>query len=52
LLFATLGSPVLVGRVRGAGDLIFVPGSRPMRDINHKSDGRLPLLSTRLVVTF
>ena len=32
-------------------ELILVLGSQPAGDVNHKPDGRLPLLSTRPAVT-
>jgi len=32
-------------------ELILVFGSQPAGDVNHKRDGRLPLLSTRPAVT-
>jgi len=32
-------------------ELILVFGSQPAGDVNHKPDGRLPLLSTRPAVT-
>ena len=44
------GSPYSItdGRVP---ELIPVLGSQPAGDVNHKPDGRLPLLSTRPAVT-
>jgi len=36
---------------RRVQQLIPVIGSQPAGDLNHKPDGRLPLLSTRPVVT-
>ena len=36
---------------RRVPELITVLGSQPAGDVNHKSDGRLPLLSVRPAVT-
>jgi len=44
------GSPYLITE-RRVLDLIPVLGSQPAGDVNHKPDGRLPLLSARPVVT-
>ena len=39
------------GTERRVPELIRVLGSQPAGDVNHKPDGRLPLLSTRPAVT-
>jgi len=44
------GSPYSITE-RRVPELIPVLGSRPAGDVNHKPDGRLPLLSTRPAVT-
>ena len=44
------GSPYSITE-RRAPELIPVLGSQPAGDVNHKPDGRLPLLSVRPAVT-
>ena len=44
------GSPYSITE-RRVPELIPVLGSQPAGDVNHKPDGRLPLLSTRPAVT-
>jgi len=44
------GSPYSITKHR-VPELIPVLGSQPIGDMNHKPDGRLPLLSTRPAVT-
>jgi len=44
------GSPYSITE-RWVQELIPVLGSQPAGDVNHKPDGRLPLLSTRPAVT-
>jgi len=44
------GSPFLITECR-VPELILVLGSQPAGDVNHKPDGRLPLLSARPAVT-
>jgi len=44
------GSPYLITE-RRVPELIPVLGSQPASDVNHKPDGRLPLLSARPAVT-
>jgi len=44
------GSPYAITE-RRVPELILVIGSQPAGDLNHKPDGRLPLLSTRPAVT-
>jgi len=41
----------LKGTERKVLELIPVLGSQPAEDVNHKPEGRLPLLSTRPAVT-
>ena len=43
-------SPFLITECR-VPELILVLGSQPAGDVNHKPDGRLPLLSARPAVT-
>ena len=50
LLKKDKGSPYSITEHR-VSELIPVLGSQPAGDVNHKPDGRLPLLSTRLAVT-
>ena len=45
------GSPFSITE-RTVPELIPVLGSQPAGDVNHKPDGRLPLLSARPAVTF
>jgi len=56
------GKTEIVGVIKGEGspysiterrvpELIPVLGSQPAGDVNHKADGRLPLLSARPAVT-
>ena len=56
------GKTEIVGVIKGKGspysiterrvpELIPVLGSQPAGDVNHKADGRLPLLSARPAVT-
>ena len=44
--------PYLITSIGLAADPGFFAGSQPAGDISHKPAGRLPLLSTRPVVTF
>jgi len=44
------GSPYSITE-RRVPELISVCGSQPAGDVNHKTDGRLPLLSARSAVT-
>ena len=44
------GSPYSITK-RRVPELILVLGSQPAGDVNHKPDGRLPLLSARPAVT-
>ena len=44
------GSPYWITE-RGVPELMPVLGSQPAGDLNHKPDGRLPLLSARPAVT-
>ena len=44
------GSPYWITE-RRIPELILVLGSQPAGDVNHKPDGRLPLLSARPAVT-
>jgi len=44
------GSPYAITE-RRVPELILVIGSQPAGDLNHKPDGRLPLLSARPAVT-
>jgi len=48
--FKKVGSPYSITKLR-VPELIPVLGSQPSGDVNHKPDGRLPLLSARPAVT-